>query len=627
MQDANYEEVLRRRQERRRRERLRRRRQVMMIYLLIFAVVLSGAVIAFGYWRNRQTPGTGGASEVVNPTAQPEPDHSGEDLFDPENPSSSEPEDGQPSGQEGEASTGPEGEALTGPEEEVSTGSDEEASTGSDGEVSTNTDAVPEPDAASGEDTEDENGAEPVKQSWIKRFFAWMKRLFTPKEKGISPAQGTADAPDAGVSGGGSGEGGIPEGEPGGEAQPASLQETQVQPEDQLVTLLTQADRLAAGYDYDAAIALLQSAAEFSGRLEVAQAIQTYEAAKTTLVEYDIRKVTHVFFHSLVMDNAKAFDGDSDAQGYNEVMTTRSEFLKILQEMYNRGYVLVRLHDMAHEETDENGNVKMVKGKILLPEGKKAFVMSQDDVCYYPYMDDDGFARRVIIGEDGKPVCEMVMDDGTVAVGAYDLIPLLEEFIQEHPDFSYRGARAVIAFTGYEGILGYRTAASYRDTNPNYEADCQQAALVAQCLRDNGWELASHSWGHRQLGQIDEEHFQNDTNKWEAEVESLIGPTDIILYPFGDDIGDWYPYTTENPRFTYLYNVGFRYFCNVDSAQYWVQLGDTFLRQGRRNLDGYRMWQDIAAGQEGRTEDRKLDDLFRAEDVFDPDRPTPVVWE
>ena len=39
--------------------------------------------------------------------------------------------------------------------------------------------------------------------------------------------------------------------------------------------------------------------------------------------------------------------------------------------------------------------------------------------------------------------------------------PLLQDFIDEHPDFSYKGAKAVIAFTGYNGILGYRTAASY----------------------------------------------------------------------------------------------------------------------------------------------------------------------
>lgn len=397
--------------------------------------------------------------------------------------------------------------------------------------------------------------------------------------------------------------------------------------EERLTNLLAQAERLAAGYDYDRAIMLLSSDMEFSQSPEVIGAVQQYEAVKSTLVEYDIRKITHVFFHSLVMDVSKAFDGDSDMKGYNQVMTTRDEFLKILQEMYNRGYVLVRLHDMAHEEVDENGAVKMVKGKIMLPEGKKAFVMSQDDVCYYPYMDGDGFANRIIVGEDGKPTCVMKMDDGTEAVGAYDLVPLLENFIQEHPDFSYKGARAVIAFTGYEGILGYRTAASYQAENPNYEADRQQAAQVAQCLRDNGWELASHSWGHRYLGQIEYDKFKTDTDKWEAEVESLIGPTDIILFPFGDDIGNWHPYAADNERFQYLYAMGFRYFCNVDSTQCWVQLGDTYLRQGRRNLDGYRMWQDIVAGREGRTEDRKLDDLFQVESIFDPARPTPVEWE
>ena len=391
--------------------------------------------------------------------------------------------------------------------------------------------------------------------------------------------------------------------------------------------LLEDAQFIAAGYDYDTAIDMLKNS-EYYGRDErVDAAVAEYEQIKTTLQPYDLTKITHVFFHTLVIDESKAFDGDEDEKGYNQVMTTKDEFLKMLQIMYDKGFVLVRLHDIAHEVTGEDGSVQLERGTILLPEGKQAFVMSQDDVCYYDYMKGDGFATRMVIGDDGKPTCEMEMDDGTTSRGSYDLVPLLEDFIQLHPDFSYKGARAVIAFTGYEGILGYRTAASYQDKNPNYEADRQQAALVAQCLRDNGWELASHSWGHRYLGQIDFEKFVTDSDKWEAEVESIIGPTDIILFPFGDDIGDWHGYASDNDRFNYLYSLGFRYFCNVDSAQYWVQFGDTYMRQGRRNLDGFRMWQDIVAGQEGRTEDRKLDDLFRAEDVFDPARPTPVEWE
>lgn len=387
-----------------------------------------------------------------------------------------------------------------------------------------------------------------------------------------------------------------------------------------LESLLSRARTLAAGYDYDGAVELLRSDSEYAADPQVLEAIAGYETTKEGLVRANVGKVTHVFFHSLIVDNKKAFDGDADEKGYNQVMTTVGEFNKILQTMYDKGYVLVRLHDLAYETTDENGNTVMKAGDIMLPEGKIPFVMSQDDLCYYPYMTGDGFATRMIIGENGKPTCEMKMDDGSVSVGSYDLVPILEDFIQEHPDFSYKGARAVLAFTGYEGILGYRTAGSYADS-PTYEQDRQEAAKVAQCLKDNGWELASHSWGHLNLGTIDMERFKKDVDKWEKEVDSLIGPTDIILYPFGADIGDWHPYTTENERYNYLHSVGFRYFCNVDSNEYWVQIGDDFLRQGRRNLDGYRMWKDITAEDPSR---RKLDDLFRAEDVFDKDRPTPV---
>ena len=44
----------------------------------------------------------------------------------------------------------------------------------------------------------------------------------------------------------------------------------------------------------------------------------------------------------------------------------------------------------------------MKAGDIMLPEGKLPFVMSQDDLCYYPYMDGDGFASRIVIGAERK---------------------------------------------------------------------------------------------------------------------------------------------------------------------------------------------------------------------------------
>lgn len=375
-------------------------------------------------------------------------------------------------------------------------------------------------------------------------------------------------------------------------------------------------------YDYDAAIDLLNSNPDYAENPDVKELLASCEETKATLVRADVTKITHIFFHSLIMDNSKAFDGDSDEKGYNQVMTTKSEFLKILDSMYAKGYVLVKLHDIAHEETDESGNARMVPGTILLPPGKIPFVMSQDDLCYYEYMTGDGFASRMIVGEDGKPTCEMVMDDGSVSVGSYDLVPLLEDFITEHPDFSYRGARAVLAFTGYQGVLGYRTDPSYESSNPNYEADKETVRQVAQCLRDNGWELASHSWGHINFGKRSFEDVKTDSDKWASRVESLIGKTDILLYPFGSDVGDWHPYTSENQKYEYLHQLGFRYFCNVDSSQHWVQFGNDYVRQGRRNLDGYRMYYDLPE-----TDPKKdhLSDLFDVTQVFDRERPVPVA--
>lgn len=394
-----------------------------------------------------------------------------------------------------------------------------------------------------------------------------------------------------------------------------------------LESYLAQAELLAAGYDYDKAIELLGTC-PYSASDKAEAAIAEYNSIKETLVRANPYKITHIFFHTLIMDTSKAFDGDSREKGYNQVMTTKEEFLKILESMYERGYVLVRLHDIAYETIDENGNPHFAEGDIMLPPGKTPFVMSQDDVCYYEYMEGDGFATRMIVGDDGRPTNEMKLDDGTVAVGSYDLVPLLDDFIAEHPDFSYRGARAVIAFTGYNGILGYRTAPSY-DTDEykaehpdfDYAKEREEAARVAQCLKDAGYELASHSWGHRNMGTISMENFCTDTDKWEAEVETLIGPCDTILFPFGSDIGDWHPYDTSSERFQYLYSKGFRYFCNVDSSQYYVQIGDTYMRQGRRNLDGYRMYYDLPESGVGGDH---LSDLFDVNEVFDRSRPTPV---
>ena len=389
--------------------------------------------------------------------------------------------------------------------------------------------------------------------------------------------------------------------------------------------ILARADKMAAQYNYDKAIKYLKEQPEYENTKAFQKAVTEYENTRATCVEYPLEEVTHVFFHTLIVDTSKAFDGDSDEAGYNQMMTTVSEFNKIIQSMYDKGYVLVSPHDMA--KVNEDGT--MSRGKIMLPPGKKAFVLSQDDVSYYHYMDGDGFASRMVLDKNGNVKCEYKEDDGSVSVGDYDMVPLLDSFVKKHPDFSYRGRKGILAMTGYNGVFGYRTDSAYKtgknlqdnqkeflENNPdfNFDEEVKDAKKIAEALKKSGWEFASHTWGHKNATESSAEELQADNEKWEKNVAPILGKTDMIIFAFGADIGNWENYSMDNPKFAYYKSRGYNYYCNVDSNQYWIQITDEYFRQGRRNLDGYRMYYNPDM----------VSDLFDVSEVWDSSRPTPV---
>ena len=137
---------------------------------------------------------------------------------------------------------------------------------------------------------------------------------------------------------------------------------------------------------------------------------------------------------------------------------------------------------------------------------------------------------------------------------------------------------------------------------------------VADAIKADGWKFASHTWGHIRIGDASLESIQKDTEKWLSYVAPLVGGTDTIIFAHGQDLADWHDYSSDNAKFTYLKSQGFNFFCNVDSSQYFLQIRDNYVRQGRRNLDGYRLWNDVH-GEKNRTSD-----LFDATQILDPAR-------
>ena len=286
-----------------------------------------------------------------------------------------------------------------------------------------------------------------------------------------------------------------------------------------------------------------------------------------TYVPYD-GIVEHLFFHPVVAYPELAFDGDAEANGIDDYMVTADEYKKILQSVYDRGYILVDIADVWSETTDENGNAKMVRNTLYLPEGKKPLILSFDDTNYYEYMLSNGFAWKLIIGDDGKIASYGKDPQGNDVVSRdLDAIPILDKFVEEHPDFSPFGAKGCLSLTGYEGILGYRTQTDTKSWTDEQEANRQKEReavkpIIAE-LKRTGWTFGSHTWGHIRLGGSKSlETIQADTQRWADEVGSLVGPTNVLFYPHGErpDGADW---QKTGPIFRYLQSQGFRIFCSV----------------------------------------------------------------
>ena len=345
--------------------------------------------------------------------------------------------------------------------------------------------------------------------------------------------------------------------------------------------LLAECRALVDGYFYEEAISALSTMpyknAETDALLQEAQGL------KDGLVLYEDEQLYHIFFHSLIIDNAKAFDGDQRAQGYNEYMTTRYEFERMLPLLLEGGFVLYDIKEMV-EFTDGVASRK----EIRLPPGKKPLVISIDDVCYYDYMETDGFASRLDVDADGNVVTIVKDDDGTErATYDGDVMPILDAFVREHPEFSWRGYKGIVAVTGYQGAYGYRiTDLDQFDAETGKKMQ-DKVLEISNALRATGWDVACHSYTHNQYwtkGTISEEQFNKYEKRWDEEMAPYLGEVSIFISPNGA-----YANLGKNHwAIRRLVESGYVIYCPVGSGMQTSYQGD-FMLQDRMNLDGLNL--------------------------------------
>ena len=362
--------------------------------------------------------------------------------------------------------------------------------------------------------------------------------------------------------------------------------------------LIYEADLLAADYDYDGAIAKVQ---EFSGKIseypDLMTAFQGYCDLKANAVVWDDpSKVLNLSFQMLIVDPIRAFSDDTYSTSYNKNFITVDEFKIILDQLYANGYVLISTEDMVTQNTDGTFQAK----PIYLPEGKKPLILTQNQVNYYQYMIDSngdhladkggaGFASRLILADSGKLLNEYVDKNGNTLTGEYDLIPILNSFIEAHPDFSYQGAKAIISVSGEDGVFGYRTNPGAKDwLKDKYNIEVENAKKIAQALRDDGYEIACYTYGNISYGNKSLSDIQKDLNSWKNEVVPVLGQVDILVYAQESDLTANTPYSGE--IFQALIDAGFRYYYGFcQDGKPWAYIGSNYFRQARIMVKGYSL--------------------------------------
>ena len=310
------------------------------------------------------------------------------------------------------------------------------------------------------------------------------------------------------------------------------------------------------------------------------------------LVEYD-GKVSHVFFHPIISDPQKAYtDNQQQAKGNYDWMVTVNEFNKAIEKLHENNYILIDPHDAYDLES-----TPVKRKKLKLPKGKKPLIMSMDDMNYYEYMQGNGYTERLTLNKDNETVAEKKNDQGKMEQSkTNDAVPLLNDYVKKHPDFSYKGQKAVVGLTGYEGVLGYRT----NDLeHPNYEKRKKQAKKVADSMKRDGWTFASHSYGHINFEDSSDEQIIEDTKRWKKEVEPIVGKTDLFIFPHGaqDRNSTSYNYMIDEAGFKYMAGVG---------PDNFTSLSNKDIYQDRVAIDGLNLHQFKY----------KLKPFFKPEEVY-----------
>ena len=291
---------------------------------------------------------------------------------------------------------------------------------------------------------------------------------------------------------------------------------------------------------------------------------------------------------------------------------TPTEFELMLNQLYNKNYVLINLQSAYKYE-----NGKLTPATLQLPAHKKPLVLSFDDINYN--QSGNGFIDKIILDKNyniatytGKKSINMRISYNN------EYITILENFIEQTPDFSPFNARGVIVLSGQDGILGYKTQKS----NTTSKFEIKKATEIVNKLKNLGYTFACGGYQEYNMKTISEIDFTKDLTKWKNEIQEIERKTEEYFYP--QNIWD---ITDENNATNYkqklLLDNGFKVFCTLNEQVVFGNFPNT-----NSSKNGLFMGVIVASGQTLRNPQSQLNKVVNGSQIYDyAHRKTPFAQE
>lgn len=308
-------------------------------------------------------------------------------------------------------------------------------------------------------------------------------------------------------------------------------------------------------------------------------------------VEYT-GEIEHLTFNTLMAFPEKALSSNNNfCNTYDAEKLTTNEFLAILNELYKNNYIIIDIFDAI------NNNNQLTPNKLILPENKKPIILSFDNVSYKSNYQNLGEIDKIIIDRNNnlatyttkKSIQDRIQYNN-------EFIVILENFINDHPDFSHNNARGIIFLTGENGILGYNTC--HKNANNKYES--KRASEVVKKLKSLGWRFGCNNYTYKNEDTKSDLDFAKELSLWNKEVKTIIGDTILYAHPYGDSPSN--NTTKQELLFANNFKIFFKNsFTNKIKFQ-----GDCCI-MNRKEINGHTL----------RNNSAELEHLFSTEKVYD----------